>query len=124
MILRALWFFLVGWELTIIWVALAWLFNVTLILMPLGIWMLDRVPQVLTLKSTGGSYIIDKSGESHFERQEQLFLPLRLLWFLVIGWWASLLWAVVGTLFCITIIGLPIGLLMLNRLPFVTTLRR
>jgi len=42
----------------------------------------------------------------------------------LIGWWFSLIWSLVGWLLCVTIIGLPLGVLMLNRLPNVTTLMR
>lgn len=123
-LLRALWFFLIGWELALVWIAIAWLLNITIVLLPIGVWMLDRVPQVLTLKAQGGSYLTDKAGELHYEPQKQIFFLFRALYFLVIGWWASLLWALVGYLLCLTIIGLPVGVLMLNRLPFVTTLHR
>jgi uncharacterized membrane protein YccF (DUF307 family) len=49
---------------------------------------------------------------------------LRAVYFVVIGWWFSLLWAAVAWLLCATILGLPLGVLMLNALPLVTTLRR
>jgi uncharacterized membrane protein YccF (DUF307 family) len=42
----------------------------------------------------------------------------------LIGWWLSLIWSLLGWLFCVTIIGMPLGVLMLNRLPNVTTLMR
>jgi uncharacterized membrane protein YfcA len=40
----------------------------------------------------------------------------------LIGWWFSLIWSVVAWLLCVSIIGLPIGAWMFNRLPNVTTL--
>jgi uncharacterized membrane protein YccF (DUF307 family) len=49
---------------------------------------------------------------------------LRLVYFLLIGWWFSLIWALLGWLLCVSIIGLPFGVWMLNRLPAVTTLMR
>ncbi|MBK8432432.1 MAG: hypothetical protein IPL28_14560 [Chloroflexi bacterium] len=48
---------------------------------------------------------------------------MRALYFLVIGWWFSLIWATLGWLLCLTIIGLPLGVVMLNTLPAVTTLQ-
>jgi uncharacterized membrane protein YccF (DUF307 family) len=33
-----------------------------------------------------------------------------LLWFLLIGWWLSLLHVVAGIAYCVTIIGIPFGL--------------
>ncbi|HFC12746.1 MAG TPA: YccF domain-containing protein [Anaerolineae bacterium] len=124
-ILRALWFVLAGWHLSAGWIAVAWFLNVTIIGLPLGLWMLNRIPQVLTLKSMGGTVVINKkSGEIWHEAQSQLFWPLRAIYFVVFGWWVSLIWAGFGYLLCVSIIGLPFGLVMLNSLPFVTTLRR
>ncbi|WP_144011990.1 YccF domain-containing protein [Deinococcus sp. LM3] len=40
---------------------------------------------------------------------------IRLLYFLFIGWWAGFIWVGVALLLCISVIGLPIGLLMLSR---------
>ena len=124
-ILRALWFILFGWHLAAGWIGIAWFFNVTIIGLPLGLWMLNRVPQVLTLKSLGGNIVInEKSGDAYYEAQKQPFILLRILYFIIFGWWVSLLWAAVGYLLCVSIVGLPIGLVMLNNLPLVTTLRR
>ena len=50
-IFRVLWFFLVGWHVTLYWILAAWLLNLTIIGMPLGLWMLNRVPLVLTLRT-------------------------------------------------------------------------
>ena len=44
------------------------------------------------------------------------------LYFVLIGWWFSLLWSLLAWLLCVTIIGLPLGVWMFNRLPSVTTL--
>ena len=42
---------------------------------------------------------------------------LRAIYFVLIGWWFSLLWSLLAWLLCVTIIGLPLGVLMFNRLP-------
>ena len=56
-------------------------------------------------------------------RPRQPNILLRTLYFVLIGWWAGALWALAAILCCITIIGLPVGLAMLNRLGFILTLR-
>jgi uncharacterized membrane protein YccF (DUF307 family) len=48
---------------------------------------------------------------------------VRIIWFLFVGLWLGLLCTVVGWLLCVAVITLPIGLLMLNRLPAIMTLR-
>lgn len=124
-ILRAIWFVLIGWELTAAWIAIAWFLNLTVVLMPLGVWMLNRVPQVLTLKSMGGAFAVDAEGNTlGYEPPAQIAWPLRAIYFLVFGWWLSIFWAFFGYLLCVTIVLLPVGLVMLNNLPFVTTLHR
>ena len=127
-ILRALWFIFIGWHVTFWWVLAAWLLNLTIIGMPLGLWMLNRVPLVLTLR-TQRSYSVGeirdgKVVEWHTQGVPQNPFILRAIYFILIGWWLSLVWALLGWLLCITIIGLPLGVLMLNRLPEVTTLMR
>lgn len=124
-LLRVIWFFVLGWELTGAWILVAWAFNVTLIGLPVGIWMLDRVPQVLTLKSRSGDWVADyQSGRSHFKAKEQFSWLIRLPYFILIGWWFSLVWAATAWLISATIILLPVGVVMLHALPAVTTLQR
>jgi uncharacterized membrane protein YccF (DUF307 family) len=124
-LLRVAWFFLFGWELTAAWIFVAWFFNLTIVGLPLGLWMIDRVPQVLTLKPRAGFWSYEaKSGRSHFVVAEQAPLAVRALYFALIGWWFSLVWSIAAYVLCATIIFLPIGVLMLNALPFVTTLHR
>ncbi len=124
-ILRVLWFFILGWELTGIWILAAWFLNLTIIGLPLGLWMINRVPQVLTLKARRGAWELDLStGKSRYVGSSQQSWIIRGLYFLVIGWWFSLLWAGLAWLLCLTIIGLPLGVLMLNALPAATTLQR
>lgn len=124
-LLRVIWFFVLGWELTGIWILIAWALNITVLGLPLGLWMIDRVPQVLTLKMRPGAYVVDAdSGRSRFVAAKQPPFIIRLFYFVIFGWWLSLIWAGVAWILCATIIGLPIGVVMLNSLPFMTTLHR
>ncbi len=127
-LIRVIWFFLVGWYATGIWIFIAWLFNITIIGLPLGLWMLDRVPLVLTLRTQRGYTVTqvnaDGTVQSRYRSEPQISWVWRFLYFVVIGWWFSLIWSLLGWLLCVTIIGLPLGVLMLDRLPNVTTLMR
>jgi uncharacterized membrane protein YccF (DUF307 family) len=127
-ILRVLWFIFIGWHITFWWILTAWLLNLTIIGMPLGLWMLNRVALVLTLR-TQRSYSVGKMRDGkvvewHTQGVRQNPFILRAIYFVLIGWWFSLIWSLLGWLLCVTIIGLPLGVLMLNRLPEVTTLMR
>lgn len=127
-VVRMLWFFLIGWHVTLYWILAAWILNLTIIGLPLGLWMLNRVPMVLTLRPVRG-YTVAQVREGRVVEWRhrgvaQHLLPTRLVYFLLIGWWLSLLWSLLAWLLCVTIIGLPFGVWMLNRLPNVTTLMR
>ena len=125
-IIRVLWFFLIGWHVTLYWIVAAWLLNLTIIGMPLGVWMLNRVPLVLTLRMPRGYNVARTRGgdivEWRYQDAPQRPLLIRLIYFLLIGWWFSLVWSLLAWLLCVSIIGLPFGVWMFNRLPGVTTL--
>jgi len=127
-LLRVLWFIFVGWHVTLYWILIAWALNVTIVGLPLGLWMLNRVPQVVTLKPVKGYTVADiQDGKVVTVRHEgvrQLNWLWRALYFLVIGWWFSLLVSLVAWGLCASIIGLPLGILLLNKLPAATTLHR
>jgi uncharacterized membrane protein YccF (DUF307 family) len=127
-LIRVLWFFVIGWHATLYWIVAAWVLNLTIIGLALGLWMLNRVPLVLTLRMPRGYTVAHLQGAQvtglHYQGVPQHSWPVRLLYTVLIGWWFSLVWAVVGWLLCVTIIFLPVGVWMLNRLPEVTTLMR
>lgn len=120
-LLRVIWFVVFGWEITAVWILAAWALNLTILGLPLGLWMIDRVPQVLTLKARPGVYVVGNGRATFIPDRQPPFL-LRAVYFLLIGWWFSLLWAFIAWLLCATIIFLPVGVPMLHLLPFVTTL--
>ena len=50
LLVRALWFIFIGWWLTGVVSAIAWVAMVTIIGLPLGIWLINRIPTVITLR--------------------------------------------------------------------------
>jgi uncharacterized membrane protein YccF (DUF307 family) len=115
-VVRALWFIFVGWWLTPIVVNVAWLLNVTVILLPVGIKLINLVPTALTLAEP-------RSLEDG-NRGSQHSLVVRGIYFVLVGWWLSWLWANVAAALSLTIVGIPISIWMFNRLPYVTSLYR
>jgi uncharacterized membrane protein YccF (DUF307 family) len=127
-LVRVAWFIVVGWHVTLYWILVAWLLNVSIIGLPLGLWMLNRAPIVLTLRAPR-NYVVARieGGQvvgTGYQGVAQHGLLVRLLYFVLIGWWFSLAWSLVAWLLSVSIVGLPLGVWMLNRLPEVTTLMR
>jgi len=114
---RALWFVFVGWWVTPIVVNTAWLLNVTVVLLPVGIKLINLVPTVLTLAEP-------RSLSEPESARGQRSLAVRAVYFVLVGWWLSLLWANAASFLAITVVGLPVAIWMLNRLPYVTSLYR
>jgi len=128
LLLRVIYFLLFGWWFTGVWINIAWIFNLTLIGLPVGLWMIDRVPQILTLSPMSGvMQTVVQDGRVIVVGMEgipQLSWLVRLIYFVFVGWWFSLLWSNAAWVISATIIGLPVGIWMFHRLPGVTTLMR
>jgi uncharacterized membrane protein YccF (DUF307 family) len=50
-------------------------------------------------------------------------LILRILWFYLAGLWLGGLWLAIAWLFCVSVIGIPVGVWMINRAPAIFTLK-
>jgi uncharacterized membrane protein YccF (DUF307 family) len=126
-LIQALWFIFIGWWLGAISIIFAWFLNITIIGLPLGMAILNNIPMILALQSpkreiqaarVGGNTVIIES------RLRQHNFVLRMIYFLLIGWWWSAIWLAIAYLLCATIILIPIGLKMFRLTPFMTTLKR
>lgn len=124
LVVRAVWFLFVGWWLTGLWLAVAWLLNVTIVGLPLGIKLINLTPKVLSLKNRSVTRYDVDDGELVAENVEQWSLAVRAVWFVLVGWWASALWMAVAYAFSLSIVGLPVAIWMFNRLPYVVSLYR
>lgn len=127
-LVQLLWFIFIGSWASQVWLVLAWLLNVTIIGLPLGLWMLNRIPQIALLREPARLTTVVRTPDGRIVLQ-QTALPqhpfiLRALYFLLIGWWFSLLWLEVAWLFCATLLLFPIGLAMFAGSPKIVSLRR
>jgi hypothetical protein len=102
---------------------------VTVIGLPLGLLMLNRLPQVMTLKPVRTATQVTMQGGAVLVSQGALAqhsFPLRALYFVLVGWWFSglwlgIAWSLVGVTFGL---GLPLAFWMFDRTPAIVTLAR
>jgi uncharacterized membrane protein YccF (DUF307 family) len=136
---RALYFLFIGWWFGLLWLNIGFGLCIFIVTIPLGLVMLNRLPQVMTLKSPGTSTSVNVSSAMQYGpggpvmvsnvnvnvggTQQHNFL-VRALYFLLVGWWAGYLLAYLGYFCCVSLILLPVGVMILNQLPMVLTLRR
>jgi len=123
-LLRIVYFLLIGWWLGLLAGAVGYLLCASFIGAPLGVLIFNRYPQILTLRPIKGISVRDMSGRTMNVPHQEINLLVRILYFLVIGWWLGALALKVGWILCITIIGMPLGLVILNRLPLLMTLKQ
>lgn len=128
-LIRLLYFIFVGLWLGGIVTLVAWVLNVTIIGLPLGLWLIHRLPAIMTLKPVRRqTQVVVANGRVYLRQSDLPQYPfiLRALYFLLIGWWFSLIW--MGTAWLLTGLslglGLPLAFWMFDQVPFVTTLAR
>lgn len=128
-LIRILYFIFVGLWLGGIVTIAAWVLNVTIIGLPLGLWLLNRLPQLMTLKpvpTQGKVSVVD--GKVVYRETSMPAHPflLRALYFLLIGWWFSLVWLILAWLLTgLSLgLGLPLAFWMFDQVPALTTLAR
>ncbi len=122
LLVRFLWFIFIGWWLGQIAIAVAWFFNVTIIGLPVGLFIINRLPVIITLRPP--SVELEPVGDLYYAtpKPQPPFL-LRAVYFLLIGWWLSLLWLEAAYILLLPIITIPLSFFMFGKAAFVTTLR-
>ncbi len=119
LLVRFVWFILIGWWLGQIAIIIAWFFMLTIIGIPIGLFIINRLPEIITLRPPRGEWGF---GGIFIPRPQLPFL-LRAIWFVLIGWWLSLLWLEAAYLLMLPLITIPISFFMFSKAAFVTTLR-
>ena len=121
-LIRALWFIVIGWWLGGLVSAAAWAMNATIILLPFGLWIINRLPTIITLAPMVDEWRVEQG--VLVEGAQQYPFILRAIYFILVGWWLSGLWMAVAYLLVLSIVGLPFAFVMYNQIGFVTTLHR
>ena len=123
LLIRALYFIVFGLWFSGIWAAIAWVLCVTVIGLPLGLWMLNRLPQVVTLAPQRSDLII-ASGRAYRADVPQRPFLLRAVWFVLIGWWLSALWLALAWALCASVIVMVVAFWMFDSVTEIITLAR
>lgn len=127
-LLRIVWYFFVGWWLTAIVMGVAWLATIIVVGLPLSFWLINRIPTMLTLRPRREQHLVvtGPDGVTRMQRlaTQQSSLLVRFVYYVLVGWRAALIWMVASYLLMLTIIGIPLGMMMVNRIPFVFSLHR
>lgn len=118
-LLQILWFIFVGWWLGAIAVAFAYLMFIFVITIPLGVAILNVVPELFTLRAPPRRVTPYGPVDVH-----QPNILIRALWFVVVGWWLAGITLAIGYVLCLTFIGMPVGFLLFDATPALLTLRR
>ena len=53
-----------------------------------------------------------------------MYILMQVGYFFLIGWWAAFLWIGLALLICMTVIGFPVGIIMLKYTPVIAWLER
>ena len=110
-ILRVLWVIFIGSWLTPIWYLLGFIFTALIISAPLGIWFFERIGYVFSL------YENPRKGDITFTKSVK-----GILWFYFVGWWLGFIVVALAEVCIGTIIGIPLGWWLMNRLDQVVIL--
>lgn len=137
---RALYFVFVGWWLGYLWLNIGFALCALIITLPLGLIMLNRLPKVMTLRPSSSTVNVNTStimttaapGFTMMTQNVNITIGataqrnflLRAIYFIFIGSWLGYIWANVAYLCCATIVLLPVGIIMFDKLPAILTLRK
>ncbi len=127
-LLQILWFAFIGVWLGQAWMIAAWLLMVSIVGIPFGVAMLNMLPKVIALREPEERTRVTIRSDGSIARREvypeQAPFLLRAVYFLLVGWWLSAIWMETAYAITLTIIGLPLGFWMFDRVPAIVSLKR
>lgn len=127
-VVQVLWFIFIGWWLGQLWILAAWFLMVIIIGIPIAVKMLNRIPKIIANRDPAqtGLRVTVVDGVTVVSNADtpQRNILLRVMYFILVGWWASALWMELAYLACLTLLLMPVGFWMFDRVPGVVSLRR
>ncbi|MFW6174963.1 MAG: YccF domain-containing protein [Chloroflexota bacterium] len=124
--LRFIWMLFIGWWAGNLALGAAYLLIITIIGFPLGFWIINRLPAIYTLRLSDQLAVSSGDRDVKLVSGDDRQLPwwARIVYFLLVGWWAGGIWANAAYLAGLTIIGLPLSFWMYGRVAAVITLHK
>jgi uncharacterized membrane protein YccF (DUF307 family) len=125
-IVRAIYFLLVGWWFGLIVAFFGWFLYATVIGAPLGIKVLNAVPGSISLHAREKDVKVFRDEDGYTVKQvrkEQRKWWVRVLWYpfgLVLSFFAILL----AWLLCVFLVTMPLGVMLFNKIPAIASLYR
>ncbi|MCL4507777.1 MAG: YccF domain-containing protein [Chloroflexi bacterium] len=123
-LIQLLWFVLVGWWVGQLWIAVAWFLAATVIGIPLAVMMFNKLPDIIALRGSDTYTVTWYGNRAVVHDTPQHNILVRVLWYVLVGWWLAGVWIELAYVLCLSVIGLPVGFWMFDRVPAVLSLRR
>lgn len=127
-LVQILWFAFVGWWLGQAWMIIAWIMMITIVGIPVGVMMLNKIPWIIALRNEPVRVKVTTQADGSLTEREvgkrQVNIILRAIYFILIGWWFTALWMELAYALCMSVIGLPIGFWMFDCVPGVLSLKK
>jgi uncharacterized membrane protein YccF (DUF307 family) len=118
MFARFVYFVAIGWWYGLFALAAATVLTFTIVLAPLGLAIFNNLPKIVFMRER-----VDWEARGEYPQKSPAFL-VRALWFLFIGLPFGTLAFTLGYAFAFTIIGIPLAIFIVDRVPLLLTLNR
>lgn len=125
-ILRAIWFCVIGFWLSLVFIIVGFLCSATIVLAPVGFWFLNRVPQAQTLRMRNTEFhVTQQDGITHLTEGRVTQVPwyYRAIYF-PLGLILGAVWLMAAWVISLPVITLPLSIWMIDRSPAVISLQR
>jgi uncharacterized membrane protein YccF (DUF307 family) len=127
-LVRVLWYIFIGWWLSGIMIAIGWALVVTVLFLPVGLWVLHRVPWAQTLRPRTMEFTTSYAPDGAVMVTETSIPQhpwyVRLVYIVFVGWWWGAIWLAIAWVLGLLIVTLPISILMIDRSPAMVSLQR
>jgi uncharacterized membrane protein YccF (DUF307 family) len=122
MLIRFIWMLVIGWWLSGLFYFVGAVLTLFIIPAPLGMVIIQKIGWAFSLyKESSLIYVSDGQTTMVMQKQQTSFI-VRFIYFIFIGWWIGGFALGLAWILGITIIGLPISFMIMNRLGKIMTL--